>query len=191
MDNLLDDAFHEKQDNQVVFASFWARVWAKLIDTLIILPVVLPLTFYNISTWKSIPLAIAVGAISVIYQPFMEYMYGATLGKMAKRLVVVNYAFEKPDFGAVVMRNIFNIISAVATLVSSVYVFSLADFQNVSDFMEYSVFVSKIEKVGLVNNVVTLVFMIDVLSLLSDKQNRTFHDKIGKTYVVARNSLPD
>ncbi len=191
MDNLLDDAFSEKPNNAIIFATFWTRVWASLIDALIVMPIVLPLTFYNMSTWKSIPVLMAITIGGLAYKLFMEYTYGATLGKMAQRIVVVNYDFEKPSFENICLRNIVGITSGVATFLSMLYVFSLPAFKEVTGFMEYSRFISKIPKLGIVNNLVSLVFMVDVLMLLGDKQNRTFHDKIGKTYVVKRSSLTE
>lgn len=191
MDNLLDDAFNEKpnHETQIIFATFWNRVWASLIDALIILPITLPLIFYNMSTWKNVAILIALTIAGMAYKLFMEYIYGATLGKMAQRIVVVNYDFEKPSFEAICLRNVIGIISSIATLCSMLYVFSRPEFKDITGFMAYSAFASKIPNVNTVNNIVSLVYMIDALMMLSDKQNRTYHDKIGKTYVVKRNSL--
>ena len=193
MDNLLDDAFNEKQDNgsQIVFATFWTRVWASLIDALIIMPIVLPLMFYNMSTWKNVLILIAVIIVPPVYKVFMEYTYGATLGKMARRIVVVSYDFEKPSLEAILLRNIVGIATAAATFLSTLYVFSLDGFKEVTGFMEYARFMEKNNQVNTVNNVMSLASMIDVLMMLSDKQNRTYHDKIGKTYVVKRDSLAE
>ncbi len=193
MNNLLDDAFNEKplNDNKVIFATFWTRVWASLIDGLIIMPIVLPLMFYNMSTWKSIPALIVMTIIPPAYKIFMEYTYGATLGKMAQRIVVVNYDFEKPSFEAICLRNIVGIVSGAASFLSMLYIFSLPEFKDITGFMEYSRFMQTKTQVTTVNNIISLAFMIDVLMMLSDKQNRTYHDKIGKTYVVKRNSLAE
>jgi hypothetical protein len=193
MENLLDDAFNEKPNNetQIIFATFWTRVWASLIDALVVLPITIPLIFYNMSTWKNITVLIAVTIAGMAYKLLMEYTYGATLGKMAQRIVVVNYDFEKPSFEAICLRNIFGITSSVATLCSMLYIFSRPEFKDITGFMEYSAFASKIPNINIVNNVVSLVYMIDALMMLGDKQNRTYHDKIGKTYVVKRSSLAE
>jgi uncharacterized RDD family membrane protein YckC len=193
MDNLLDDAFNEKplNSNQVVFATFWSRVWASLIDALIIMPIVLPLMFYNMSTWKNVLILIAVIIVPPVYKVFMEYTYGATWGKMAQRIVVVNYDFEKPSLETILLRNIVGIATAAATFLSTLYVFSLDGFKEVTGFIEYTTFMEQNNQVNTVNNVMSLVSLIDVLMMLSDKQNRTYHDKIGKTYVVKRSSLAE
>ena len=193
MDNLLDDAFNEKpqNQNQNIFATFWARVWASLIDALIIMPIVLPLMFYNMATWKSVPVLIVMTIIPPMYKIFMEYTYGATLGKMAQRIVVVNYDLGKPSFEAVVLRNIIGIASGVVTFFSMIYAFSIPQFEDVTGFIAYADFISKHPQINTVNNIISFIFMIDVLMMLMDNQNRTYHDKIGKTYVVKRNSLAE
>lgn len=193
MDNLLDDAFNEKplNNNQNIFATFWTRVWASMIDFLIIMPIVLPLMFYNMSTWKSIPVLIVMTIIPPAYKIFMEYTYGATWGKMAQRIVVVNYDLEKPSLEAIGLRNIVGIASGLVTFFSMLYAFSLPEFQDVEGFMAYGNFISKHPQLNTVNNIISLVFMLDVFMMLGDKQNRTYHDKIGKTYVVKRNSLAE
>lgn len=193
MDNLLDDAFNEKQDNgsQIIFATFWTRVWASLIDLVVIVPIILPLMFYNMTMWKNVFALMLITVIPPTYKIFMEYTYGATWGKMAQRIVVVNYDFEKPSFEAICLRNILGIASGLVTFFSTVYAFSLPGFEDVTGFMAYSNFLNKNAQINTVNNIVSLAFMLDVLMMLSDKQNRTYHDKIGKTYVVKRDSLTE
>jgi uncharacterized RDD family membrane protein YckC len=189
MDNLLDDGFNEKQNKQVVYATFWTRVAGSFVDALITMPILLPLTYYNIIVWKSMPVVIVIAILGLMYKVFMEYAYGATWGKMAMRIVVVNYDFEKPDFTEICLRNIVGITSSVSALLSSLYLFSLPEFKDVNGFMEYSVFVNKHTSATTITNIISLAFLVDALLMLSDKQLRTIHDKIGKTYVVKRDSL--
>jgi uncharacterized RDD family membrane protein YckC len=193
MDNLLDDAFNEKQNDgsQIIFATFWTRVWASLIDALIIMPIVLPLMLYNMSMWKNVFILIAIIIVPPAYKVFMEYTYGATLGKMARRIVVVNYDFEKPSLETILLRNIVGVASGAVTFLSTLYIFSLDGFKEVTGFIEYGVFMKKNSLVNRISNVMSLVSLIDVLMMLSDKQNRTYHDKIGKTYIVKRDSLAE
>ena len=189
MDNLLDDGFNEKQNKQVVYATFWTRVAASFVDGLIIMPIILPLTYYNMIVWKNMPLLIAIAIFGLLYKLFMEYAYGATWGKMAMRIVVVNYNFEKPNLTEICLRNVINIASSVSTFLSSLYLFSLSEFKDVNGFMEYSVFVNKHTPASTISNILALAFLVDILLMFSDKQLRTIHDKIGKTYVVKRDSL--
>ncbi|MCD6385696.1 RDD family protein, partial [Candidatus Sumerlaeota bacterium] len=69
-------------------AGFWIRVVATLVDFIVFIPVV-ALSFYAISS-KSLFLTLLLILPGVLYKPLMEAFYGATLGKMACGLRVVD-----------------------------------------------------------------------------------------------------
>ena len=79
----------------IVFAKFWARFGAMLIDGLVVIAIVLPATYFNVIQWKSPWIYIVTSLLTIIYKPFMEYEYGATLGKMAVGIKVVGHQFQK------------------------------------------------------------------------------------------------
>src|SRR5690349_6236372 len=89
----------------VVYAGFWIRLGALFMDGLVLSPV-LAAGYFNLLQWKSIPLLIIFTFIQIGYSPFFEYHYGATLGKMALRLKVVNSAYQKINSTEALMRNI-------------------------------------------------------------------------------------
>jgi uncharacterized RDD family membrane protein YckC len=188
MDTLLDDVFNDKPKGQAVYATFWNRAGASLVDILPALCLI-PVNLYNETTWKNIPILVFVSVISISYKPFMEYYYGATLGKMARGLVVTNYDFEKPSLDEILTRNIFYIISGCATFFMSLYLFTLPEFGEIKSFLDYQMFVQKHKYIGIFNNAIGLVMIVDALMLFSDKHLRTYHDKLGKTYVVKQDSL--
>jgi uncharacterized RDD family membrane protein YckC len=185
----LDDGFNAKPLNKVVYATFWSRVAASLVDTLLILLISMPLTYFNITTWKSIPVLLLATGIGAFYKPYMEYTYSATLGKMLMRIVVTNYDFGKPNVQEIGLRNIITIASSVLTIISSIYLYSLPEFKNITGYMEYQQFVVKHSNFSALNNIIGLVFMVDILIMFGDAQLRTFHDKIGKTYVIKTDSV--
>ncbi len=84
-DNLLDDIVQV----DVRYSTFGQRFLALLVDGLVLAPFLL-VDFYNKTTWKSLALLMIVFIIMLVYKPFMEAKYGATLGKMALGLTVVN-----------------------------------------------------------------------------------------------------
>ena len=83
MDNVTpqDESIFPEMD--IRFAKFWARFGALLIDGILILIVTVPVTFYNVTHWKTPLFFILTSLVTIIYKPFMEYRFGATLGKMA------------------------------------------------------------------------------------------------------------
>jgi hypothetical protein len=79
----------------IVYSKFWDRLGAYLLDGCIVLAVTLPLSYFNITSWKIPSLYILIGLISILYKPVLECRYGATLGKMIVRLEVVGHDFGK------------------------------------------------------------------------------------------------
>ena len=118
------------------------------------------------------------------YKPFCEYEYGATLGKMALKLKVVNQQFEKANLQEVLLRNVFQIVLTLVGLVTTVIFFNSPEFQEITGFMEYSTKLNANQGSMWVNWVVYILYIVDVIYLLSDKQKRSLHDRIGNTYVV-------
>src|ERR1700676_5018267 len=83
------------RESDIKFATFWSRFGASLIDGFIISFAVIPVTYYNVTSWKIPSLFVIASLIEIIYKPFLEYRYGATLGKMVLGLRVVGHSFEK------------------------------------------------------------------------------------------------
>src|SRR5205823_4178142 len=79
----------------IVFAKFWTRFAAMLIDGIVVIAIVLPATYFNVIQWKAPWIYIITSLLTVVYKPFMEYEYGATLGKMAVGIQVVGHQFQK------------------------------------------------------------------------------------------------
>jgi len=184
----LSDDFNSRQKNkqQITYGGFWIRLGALFIDGLITLIVVIPITFYNIGKLKSIPLLIVVSLISMLYKPTFEFLYGATPGKMALKLRVVNTDFGKADFKAIFLRNVPGIIPAILSLILSVIIFSSTEFQTITGFFEYSNYVSNIKETRYLNGIDFLILSAEVVCLLSDDQKRALHDRIGRTYVIVQ-----
>src|SRR6516164_5563059 len=78
------------------YGRFWPRFFALLLDGLIIGTA--PFILYNTMEKKSGLLLIIISCIRLVYKPFFEYRFGATPGKMALKLRVVNYHYEKASF---------------------------------------------------------------------------------------------
>lgn len=184
MENILDYDITEKRNEKVMYATFWTRVGASLIDFLVLV-ILVPITIYNMVDWKSIPILVVSTAVSILYKPVMEYKYGATVGKMAAKIKVTNYEFQNPNLQEIILRNIFHLSSGIINLVMSLYIFSLPEFGDVETYRDYQTFVAA-SKSSMLSIVLGLITIVDVLFMFSDSQNRTLHDKIGKTLVLKR-----
>ncbi len=185
MENILDYNVDARQNKNVVYATFWTRVAATLLDVLVML-IILPVSIYNLLEWKSITVLMLTTGIGLAYKPFLEYKYGATFGKMAMKIVVTNYEFQKPNLQEIILRNIIHITSGLIDFVLASFVFSSSEFQDITTYQDYTSFIAS--RSNMLNIVVGLVILGDVLFMFADDQNRTLHDKIGKTLVIKRDT---
>jgi uncharacterized RDD family membrane protein YckC len=126
-----ENVLNEFEETASPFASFKDRAFALLIDGLVLLPVT-AVMWFDKSTWKSQSIFIIVALIQLLYKPFCEYKYGATIGKRAMKLLVVNKVFTKAGLQEVVVRNIFNIISGIFFSGITLIVFNTPAFAAVN-----------------------------------------------------------
>jgi uncharacterized RDD family membrane protein YckC len=93
MESIIDNDFirpNVENQNDITYGGFWIRTGALFVDGIIIGVLVLSLMYFNATQWKSVPVLILLSFMSVAYKPFCEFKYGATVGKMACNLGVVN-----------------------------------------------------------------------------------------------------
>jgi uncharacterized RDD family membrane protein YckC len=181
---VIDQPFVQSSQTGVKYGGFWVRLGALIIDGLILAPVTFGITYFNITTWKSPLLLVVLTLISLAYKPFMESTYGATLGKMAFKLKVLNLNFEKASLQEILLRNIFNIVPALFTLAFTLGLYTDEDFQEIDGFSQYSALSAQVIGLQVMNFVSGIITIADAIVLLADKNSRSLHDKIGKTCVV-------
>jgi uncharacterized RDD family membrane protein YckC len=184
MEEVLDQSFVQPERSAVKYGGFWQRFGALFIDGLILAPISMGLNYFNIITWKSPMILVAITIIAIGYKPFMEYSYGATWGKMALKLKVTNLEFEKADLQAILMRNIFHIVPQLISLVFSIGMYTDPDFQSVTGFMEFSTFSEQFTTLQYINYASGLLTIVDAIMLAADSQKRSLHDRIGGTFVL-------
>jgi uncharacterized RDD family membrane protein YckC len=184
MEEVLDSGLTPKPNDEVriIYGKFWPRTGALLLDGLAV-GIPLFIVAYLNTSWKSIPLLLLTSLIGIAYKPWMEYQYGATLGKMALGLKVVDLNYDRPHLGAVLLRNVFGLGSGVWSIIFSVIIFLSPEFQDVTGFMEYAALQnSRPERY--VQWIFSLITLVEIIFLLTDDRCRTLHDRIGNTYVI-------
>jgi uncharacterized RDD family membrane protein YckC len=186
MDEILDSSIQQPVERHVMYGGFWPRFGALFLDGLILGLPTITLSYFNVVTWKSSALLILISFISIVYKPFMEFQYGATFGKMALNLRVVGHDFQKPTFTEIFLRNIFNIASGVFSLASSVIIFNSMNFQSLTGYMEFNTLITNQRGSSIFQGSYFLILLIEFICLVSDKQRRALHDRIGKTYVIVK-----
>lgn len=167
------------------YATFWQRVWASIIDGLILSPVFF-LIYFNNTNWKNLPLIIALNLISLIYKPLLEYKFGATVGKMVVKLSILNYDYQKIGLNNSLFRNVFYIVPGIISLILALLIYQVPAYQTSSSIDEYEKVSNTFINTTWYSVITTLIYIIDIVFIFSDSKKRTLHDRIGETIVVQK-----
>jgi len=163
-------------------AGFWIRVLAQLVDTLVFIPIMI-LNFVNFFSIKSMPLLLLVGVPWLIYKPFMESFYGATLGKMACGIRVMNAAGEKLSLGTAYVRFLPFLISAIFSLASTLVLFGTLGFESARTFME----IGELQRgfsLRPIKTLLNLFVMVDCVVAGFSFRKRALHDMMAGSFCV-------
>jgi uncharacterized RDD family membrane protein YckC len=172
-----------KTEPEIVYGTFWFRFFAMMIDTVIMMPFIIA-ELNNKIRWKSPTIFIIISLLVFLYRPFCEYKYGATLGKMVLKLSVVNDHFEKVNLKQVLLRNIFNIVFTVISLVTTLILFNTQGFENATTLKVLDNLPGEAEFRHSTLWLASILYIVEIVFLLVDKQKRSLHDRIGNTLVI-------
>ncbi|MGB0886619.1 MAG: RDD family protein [Vicingaceae bacterium] len=167
---------------EVEYASFWIRVAATLIDTIVFIPLI-ALSFANLFYVKSLILLYVMMVLQSLYKPLMEFKYGATLGKMAVKIKVVNEEHNPITLDQSFGRYVPWVISTVLSLITSTAMYMSADFNSLTSYMQLAEFSENLP-LNTVSQVYNVIFFIIIIWMTIDKRNQGVHDKIAKTMVI-------
>lgn len=165
------------------YRNFWRRFFAGVIDSVVFLPVsVLDAT---ISKSSVAAVLIVWGAISYlsfqVYSILMHARFGATVGKMVTRIVVLDVSEERvPGFKQAFLRDLPWVVLSV---LSYLYLVVLVLDGRYAPGAE-------VEGAGLALGLWgSLWFLLELITMLGSEKRRALHDLIGRTVVVKRSAL--
>jgi uncharacterized RDD family membrane protein YckC len=171
----------------IVFAKFGSRFGASLIDGIIIILVNLPITYFNVTQWKIPAVYILTSLILICYKPFLEYRYGATLGKMALGIIVVGYQFQKVTLREELRRVSFYLVPNIIQEIMTLKIYFSGDLKLIGSYTEYSNYVTTSNPALFILNLIVFVLLVaDCIVFLSDGQNQSLHDKYAGTFVIEK-----
>lgn len=176
----LDDNHDYKEE--IEYAGGWIRTKAAIIDGFVTTPIG-ALIIYNFLSVKSFPLMIFYTILTMLYKPLMEWRYGATLGKMALKIKVVNENQEFLSFDQAFGRYIPWMINHILSLISYYYIFKTEAFLEMDSILHMEA-LSSPTPIETANTVYFFIFLFIIGSLIYDKRHQGFHDKIAKTIVI-------
>jgi uncharacterized RDD family membrane protein YckC len=173
---------------EVQFATFWPRFGAAILDSIIVALVTFPVTFINLHTWKIPFLYILTSIITLTYKPFMEYRYGATVGKMAAGLQVVGPHFGKITLSEELKRVSFYYLPSVLIAIITAKSYLTIDLASISGFQEFQTYLSSTNPaLPWINGIVFVFAVADCITFFTNEQRRSLHDMYAGTYVIQKN----
>ncbi len=179
---ILDSGFAEQDSpwDGIEYAGFWQRVLASIIDGVLITFAAFVFLFAFIFLIDSpfsgfINSSFIFLAYLVIpgYKIFMEGKYGATLGKMALRLKIVDRDAQPIDMGQAFRRYALYGLSFVVAIMIFVSFF-------INSTTLLTVFTQ-------LNSLASIAIFLSCLFVAFDDRKQSLHDKIANTYVVKNN----
>jgi uncharacterized RDD family membrane protein YckC len=172
----------EPMENYSRPAGFWIRFGAQVIDTLIFIPIV-GLTFWNMFGLKSTFVLVLISLPGLVYKPFMESHFGATLGKMACRIKVIDDNGKKLSLACAYVRFLPFLVSAAIALVGQVILFSSPQFESARSFIELGQAQEKgfLDALGYLLNI---FIIIDCVVAAFAFRKRALHDMLAESFCV-------
>ncbi len=164
-------------------AGFWIRFGASIIDSLIFIPIIV-LSIWN--TWypKSSVLLVLSSLPGLIYKPFMESFFGATLGKMACKIKVINDNGNKLSLFSAYIRFFPFLLSAGVSLASQLILYSSPEFQSAESLMELGQAQQGTSFLDVIGYVATAFILVDCIFVAFTFRKRALHDMMAESFCV-------
>lgn len=170
-------------EKNTYYASFWSRVGATLIDGLVFIPVAF-LNVYNTSTIHSLVLEGIIIVVYLLYKPLLEYLHGATLGKMALRMQVVNEHGDPIDATQAIIRSIPYLLLGAFSMSILFYIHATHGYEGIEPSLAYLKLMED-SLVPTLNSSINLFFIVSCLFVaFRPTTRRALHDTMAGTYCV-------
>jgi len=163
-------------------AGFWIRVGASYIDGLIFIPVGI-LSIWNMYSLKSTFALILISLPELIYKPFMESFFGATLGKMACGIKVIDDNGKKLSLFGAYVRFFPYLIRDVVNLTGLLIVFSSPQFQSATSMMEFAQ-AQQDNFLAPIRRILSILFLIECTFAAFTFRKRALHDMLAESFCV-------
>jgi len=163
-------------------SGFWIRVGAYIIDGLIFIPLGI-LSYWNMFSLKSTAVLVLITLPGLIYKPFMESFFGATLGKMSCKIKVIGDDGNKLSLFNAYIRFFPFLLLAGVGLAGQLILFSSPQFQSVTSWVELGEAQQGSFLVVISYPVYALV-LIDCVVVAFTFRKRALHDMMAESFCV-------
>lgn len=169
-------------NDTVVYATFTQRLFAFMVDCLVFIPLNL-LGNFNLLSIKSLALSVFITIVWWIYKPVMEWKFGATLGKMALKIRVVDEGLEAISFNQAMLRFLPYFAVSLSFLFSTFAVFGLDGFYEAYTFEAFQQLEPNTSGIDTIQLTV-FFFIFSASSILLDEKKQAIYDRISQTYCI-------
>jgi len=176
-------------NSEKVYAGFWKRFSAALIDMLVFIPFMVIFHFtQGLSILSAMTTIVVSSLLFSAYTVYFHYKFGATPGKMAIGIKITFPDGSKIGLKQALLRSSVDLGFAFFMVLAQVLAVTNADadmYLN-AGFMERAEYIIPLFPAwyGLVNTLSQLWFWSEFLVLLFNKRKRAIHDFIAGTVVI-------
>lgn len=163
-------------------AGFWIRVGAQIIDILVFIPIII-LNYWNTFFLKSTVALVLISVPGLIYKPFMEAFFGATIGKMSCGIKVIDNNGKKLSLLAAYVRFFPFLISAGIALAGQLILFLSPQFQSATTFVELGE-AQQVNFLAPVGSIVNVLVLIECIVAAFTFRKRALHDMLAESFCV-------
>ena len=167
-------------------AGFWIRVGAQIIDFFVFIPIV-ALSIWNTYSLKSTVVLVLISVPGLLYKPFMESFFGATLGKMACGIKVIDDNGKKLSLFGAYVRYFPFLIQAGVALAGQLILFSSEQFQSATSMMELNQ-AQQGNPLSLLGTIVYALVLIECIVAAFTFRKRALHDMLAESFCVYKES---
>ena len=171
------------------YATFWKRLLAAVLDFIFTLPLFFGTSFF-LSFNPNFNGYLVMAVIYMLYRPVMEGLFGATLGKMACKLIV-----RRADGGAIglqeaLLRFVPWLVPSMIGIYYASKIFALPGYLEVDGFVEMGLFMQghmdELSATGNLANASQLIPLLSALVILFTARNQSAHDLLAQTVVLEK-----
>ena len=175
--NILDDELASPEsspESPVRYAGPAVRLMASIVDSFVTIP--LSYLYHNGLLEPSMTGFMLALLSQIIYKPFMEYYWGATIGKLVMGIKVVNLQYQPINLLQAAIRYIPWFLSILPALLG----LWLVTFHLPPGLIDIFYFLSS----GHIAKILSATVFISVLRIFFSTRYRCFHDLLAGTYCI-------
>jgi len=176
------------EDDVIEYAGFWVRLWARLIDAIILSPFLIFgfIVFRNNLVITGFYWNYSIAFLTIFYEVYFFVKFGATIGKNKAHIKVIGMETDAITWWQSIIRNapdyflqMFNFFGGLSAL------HAINDFSGLNFFSLQKLLTQNRNPVfGLLTGLISLWFLADGIVFLCNKKKRSLHDIIAGTMVI-------